>query len=268
MRKIKVYAPAKINLFLNILSKDDKYHKMHMINTSIDLYDILTIEIIDKGIILECNNKDIPIDKSNSVYKAIEVFLEYTNINSGIKVYINKHIPIESGLGGESTDAAATLVGLNKLLGTNLSEEELLKLGSKIGSDVPYSIKSRTQEVEGYGEILKDYNIDYKYFLVIKPNISCSTKDMFKKYDKLNQYKKISITIGHNDFTKVVDKRILSIINKLSNSNALYSFLSGSGSSVIGIYDNEELLDKDSKLFKNNEVYKTSIVNGIKIEEL
>lgn len=268
MNKIKVYSPAKINLFLNILSKEEKYHKMHMINTSVDLYDILTIERIDKGIILECNNKDIPLDNRNSVYKAIELFLEYTNINTGIKVYIEKHIPTEAGLGGESTDAAGTLLGLNKLLDANISEEELINIGANIGADVPYSIKSRTKEVQGYGEILKDYDIPYKYFLIIKPNISCSTKDMFNKYDKLNNYKEIPITIGHNDFEKVIDKRILNIINKLSNNNALYSFLSGSGSSVIGIYDNQELLDKDIKLFKEYEVYKTNIANGIKIEEL
>ncbi len=261
--------PAKINMYLNIVEKDDKFHKMHMINQAVSIFDILTIKKIDKGIILKSNSESLPLDETNSVYKACDEFLNYTKIDTGVEVYIEKHIPMESGLGGESTDAAGVLVGLNTLLDTNLDEEELLSLGLKVGCDVPFCIKSSTQEVEGYGEVLKEYECNYSNFLVVTPPFGLSTKEMFSKYDSLDDYSTIPITIGHNDFHKVITKDIKELIELVSNTDSKYSFLTGSGSSVVGIYNNKEDLKKAFDLIKNklNDSYKVFMANSVsKIE--
>ncbi len=270
MNSIKVRCPAKINLFLNIIGKDKNYHKMHMINQAISLYDYLTIKKIDKGIILKSDNDLIPLDDKNSVYKAIELFLDYTKLDVGVEVVIDKNIPMEAGLGGESADAAGVLIGLNKLFNTNLDLDILLNLGFKVGCDVPFCIKSGTKEVLGYGEILRDYEVDYSNFLVVKPPVRLSTKEMFIKYDSINKYEDIPISIGHNDFEKVIDNDLVNLIDLVKNTGAVYSFLSGSGSSIIGIYNSYEdlkiaynkllnILDDNYQLFVTSSVFKIGI---------
>lgn len=254
MKYIKVKCPAKINLFFNIIGLDKRsYHLIHGLNQSVSLYDTLDMKIADSGVNLHCNNSNIPLDEKNSVYKASKLFFEYTGINSGIDININKKIPLMSGLGGESTDAAGTLIGLNKLFNSNLSTCELIELGYKIGCDVPFCITGGTCEVSGCGEIINPCETIYKYFIIITPNIGFSTKYMFSLYDnKISKYKKIPITIGHNDFHKVLDNNILNIIDIVKNNNAIESFLTGSGSSVIGIFENEEILDKAYNSLRNN----------------
>lgn len=254
---ITIKCPAKVNLFLNIVKKEEKYHQMHMINQTISIYDTLTLKK-SSSIKLSCNDKNIPTDNKNSVYKACEIFFNYTNICSGVEIHIDKKIPLMSGLGGESTDAAGALIGLNTLFDTNLTEEELLNLGFQIGCDVPFCLKGGTKEVSGYGEVLKDYPKVYNYFLVITPNNGYSTKEMFQKYDAKNDFLKLPIQIGHNDFHKVLENETLKIIELVKDSGASESCLTGSGSSIIGMYKDIESLEKSfSRLIKElNTTYK------------
>ena len=138
-----------------------------------------------------------------------------------------------------------------------------------MGCDVPFCIKSSTQEVEGYGEVLKPYKSNYSNFLVITPPIGLSTKEMFSKYDSLDDYNIVPITIGHNDFHKVITKEIKDLIELVSNTESLYSFLTGSGSSVVGIYAKKEDLKKAFNLIKKklNDSYKVFMANSVsKIE--
>lgn len=268
---ITVLCPAKVNLFLNIIGKDQYFHKMHMINQSISLYDKLTISKIEDGIKLTCNDSSIPVDKTNSVYKAVIEFIKYTKVECNVKIEIEKDIPTMSGLGGESTDAAGTIIGLNKLFNTNLTETELLYLGFKIGCDVPFCIKGGTQEVLGYGEILKPYIVSNNYFLVVTPTIGFSTKNMFKYYDDLNEFKELPITLGHNDFHKVINKEIREIIDEVSATLANYSLLTGSGSSIIGLYDNVCSRDIACEILTENlkgkvKIKKAQSTTGIKIK--
>lgn len=269
---IKVKCPAKINLFFNIVGLDDRsYHLVHALNQSVSLYDILDINKTDTGIHLRCDKNDVPVDYKNSVYKAAQLFFEYTKINSGIEINITKNIPLMSGLGGESTDAAGTLIGLNKLFDTNLSLEELICLGYKVGCDVPFCIVGGTCEIKGCGEVVKPVGTNYKYFIIVTPEHGFSTKYMFNLYDEnTSEYENIDITIGHNSFHKVLDDNTLNLISIVGNSGSINSFLTGSGSSVVGIFDSEEKLNMAydelcSKLGDKYTINKVYSVCGVEV---
>ncbi len=147
-------APAKINLGLDALYKrQDGYHELEMIMASVDLADRLTFELLPKNeIVIETNSSFLPVDKRNHVYQAAELLKNTFDLNQGVKIYIEKRIPVAAGLAGGSSDCAATLRGLNRLWNLGLSLEELAELGSKIGSDVPYCIHGGTAFVTGRGE--------------------------------------------------------------------------------------------------------------------
>ena len=254
MKRIKINCPAKINLFFNIVGLDNRnYHLVQAVNQTVSLYDYIEIKISDNNNIdLCCNNKEVPTNETNSVYKAAKLFFEYTNIKFGVNINIDKNIPLMSGLGGESTDAAGTLIGLNKLFDTKLSPSELMALGYKIGCDVPFCIVGGTSIISGCGEIVNHCDTNYKYFVIVTPNIGFSTKEMFSLYDKnVKKYIKLPITIGHNDFHKVLNTDILKIMDTIKNSGAVKSFLTGSGSSVVGIFEDEEKLDIGFNFLKN-----------------
>lgn len=274
MKQIKVKCPAKINVFFNIVGLDERnYHLVHGLNESISLYDYLEIKTTDtKDIVLTCNNPSIPLDEKNSVYKAANIFLEYTKITTGLEIHIEKNIPTEAGLGGESTDAAGTILALDYLFSTNLSKEELNNLGYKTSCDVPFCIVGGTCEVQGCGEIVKKSSIPYKYYLVITPNIGHSTQEMFKLFDtQTKYYQTLPIKIGYNDFHKVLNQDIKDLIMKvINNTKAITSMLTGSGSSIIGIYETKEKLDNAYEIMTNlldpsYKIFKTHAVDGIKI---
>jgi 4-diphosphocytidyl-2-C-methyl-D-erythritol kinase len=146
---LTVYAPAKVNLVLEVLGKDDDYHRISSIIQSIDLCDILNFEL-DEEIHLEC---DVPgLKRGNLATRAAILLKESTKCNLGARIELRKHIPWGVGLGGGSSDAAATLLALNELWGLRLPLSELVQLASKLGSDVPFFIHKGTALVEGRGE--------------------------------------------------------------------------------------------------------------------
>ena len=139
---INLKAPAKINLFLEILGKrDDGFHEIETIMQEIDLVDNLRFEEIEEGVRLECNNRIIPVNKDNLVCKAANLILKECGIKKGVLINLEKKIPVGAGLGGGSSDAAATLKALNSLWKTGLNETELIGLAAKLGSDVAFFIK-------------------------------------------------------------------------------------------------------------------------------
>ena len=156
MNSIKLKSRAKINLSIDVLGKrEDGYHLVEMIMQTIDLYDVIKIiELSSDDIILKSNSSDIPLDDNNIVYKAINLLKNKFNINKGIEIFIQKNIPIAAGMAGGSSNAAAVLVGLNKLWGLNLSELDLQKLGFKLGADVPFCISGKAALAQGVGEEL------------------------------------------------------------------------------------------------------------------
>lgn len=254
MQTITVLCPAKINLFFNIIGLDErKYHLIHGLNQTVSIYDEITInKTTTNNIVLHCNDQNIPLDEKNSVHKATTVFFEYTKISSGVDITITKNIPTMAGLGGESTDVAGTLSALNKLFNTNLSQEELLKLNYKISCDAPFCYLGGSKDVKGCGEIIEEWQNPYDNYLIVTPNIASNTKEMFSLYDsKIDKYHTVEPTIGHNDFHLVTHPQILALKSKMDETNPTTSFLTGSGSSIVAIYQTKTKLNKALKTLKN-----------------
>ena len=221
-------------------------HELELINETIDIYDEIDFSTSDDNKITIISSDDIPLDERNSIYKAAQLFKTTYDIKDGFIFKVKKRIPIEAGLGGESTDAAGTLLLLNEYYKLNIDKDELSKLGIKIGSDVPFFIHSGFKRVSNIGDIITDLDICNKYnnYIIVKPNFGLSTKEMFKKIDDTNFTRVDYSKMPYNDFMKVVPQSILDIkdyFNKLGLSNHT---LSGSGSSYyVALYN------KDSKLY-------------------
>lgn len=273
------YAPAKINLSLEIIKKrNDGYHELCTIFQAISLYDILDIEKHDE-IILTVNNPNIPTDERNLVVKASKLFFEYTKINGGCKIDLKKHIPDGAGLGGGSSDAAETIIALNEIYNAGLSEDELKKLAVKLGADVPFFITKGTCLAEGIGEKLTkiDNNSDPDV-LIIKPDFSISTKWAYENFDfSLKQNHSIDDVVSSlkegdknlfckslfNDLevvSSVKYKEIENLKSMLKNHGADASLMSGSGSSVFGIFFDKQKTKEAYESLKN---YNTFLANFI-----
>lgn len=242
MSKIEISCPAKVNLFLNIKSKNEELnlHDLTLYNQTINLYDEIIIyenklnQKKEKTNKIEIKSKDnIPLDETNSTYKAAKIFFEYTGIEYyPLTIEIIKKIPTMSGLGGESTDAAGVLLGLDRLYNTNLSRDELLSLAFKVGSDTPYFIVGGYAKVTDYGKKIHELtNPYYNYFITITPNLGLSTKEMFQRIDELPFEEKEYINnILHNDFIKVMPEDLKKLREYLMQYKDLSHSLSGSGS--------------------------------------
>ena len=245
---------AKINLGLKIVNQRlDGYHNIKSIFIELDLYD--TIEFIASNhFSIEFKGIHVPIDDNNTVYKAIKLLSQVYKINITHKIVINKKIPIGSGLGGGSSNAAQTLIGIDKLYNLNIPKEKLLDLGDSIGKDVPFFLEGGVKQVEGTGDILKNINtnaIKDKIFVLVIPEINISTRWAYSKIKKYLETKEItpkfpalttsvSWELFENDFESFVClayPEILNIKKLLYKYKAIYSSLSGSGSTMFGIYN-------------------------------
>ncbi len=259
MNELTVHAPAKINLALKILRRRaDGYHDIKSILQKVSLYDTLSLKLSPlQGITVTADDPSIPTDSRNLAYRAADLLLKQQKITPGISIHIKKRIPAGAGLGGGSSNAAATLTGLNKLLRCNLTETELLRLGVEIGADVPFFIYDKPSALaEGIGEQLSPVTIQVPLWLVIVfPGFSISTKWAYENYRVLtNEGKNIRIPcsfkqlnsvlhILSNDLETVVTKQypeIQEIKHTLIQAGACGSLMSGSGSSVFGIFPDEQ----------------------------
>lgn len=270
MEKLILHSHAKINLSLDILYKrDDNYHEIESVMQEIDLKDILTFTDREKGIIIETNCPQVPIDFHNLVYKAWEKMKLYTGLDRGIHIKIEKNIPISAGLAGGSSNAAAAFKAMNELWELNLSKVELMELGQSVGADVPFCIMGGTALARGIGEKLialksfKDVNI-----LLCNPGIDISTA---YAYSKLNlegkrldtellleaidksDIKAVSKNLGNKMEDAIIGKYpvIGEIKDSMIGGGALNSLMSGSGSTVFGIFENlEKMKITKEKLIK------------------
>lgn len=184
--KIWEKAPAKINLTLDVLSKrDDGFHEVEMIMTMIDLVDRISFEErTDDKIVIETSSPAIPTDERNIVYKAAKLLKDEFSINKGIHIVLEKKIPIAAGLGGGSSDAAATLRGLNKLWRLKLTTEQLEGYGAKLGSDVPFCVGGGTVVARGRGELIEQLEpMPAGWILLAKPRVSVSTRLIYSSLD-------------------------------------------------------------------------------------
>ncbi len=259
--EVKVNAYAKINLMLDIVcQRTDGYHDLFMIMQSIGLYDTVTVsETKSKKITITCNIDDIPLDEKNIAYKAADAFFKTTKIkNKGINIDLVKRIPHQAGLAGGSADGAGVLVALNKLMGANLSDDELCNIGVKIGADVPFCIKGGTLLAQGIGDVLNKVKpLRQCFVLIAKPDYGVNTGKAYSRFDTCGKVhtpdkmgmlyamqsrdlKEICLKMENvfEQFIEVPNK--VDIKNVMRDEGALGVCMSGSGPTVFGIFDDKE----------------------------
>lgn len=277
MAILEVPAHAKINLSLDVLRKrEDGFHELRMIMQTIELHDMVLIETTDDdGITLECSVEWVPRDDRNTAWKAAQLFMDYCRIRRGIKIVIEKQIPIAAGLAGGSSDAAAVLRGLNKLFSTGLDNNVLRGLGKQVGADVPYCIEGGTKLAEGIGERLTPLpdcsGID---IVLVKPRVSVSTAWVYKnlKAAEIIQGDRpdtelVMKSLAANDIPMAAAhmKNVLELVtiprygivqeakDRLLQTGALGSMMSGSGPTVFGIFSDSKAAAKAcDKLSENH----------------
>ena len=260
---ISVAANAKINLYLDITGRRaDGYHLLETVMQSVDLCDIVTVSLAKSEISAFCTNPDIPQNEQNICHKAAKLFFERTESARGAEIHIDKRIPDGAGLGGGSADAAAVLFALNTLSGLPLRDYELSELAAKVGADVPFCLVGGTSVCKGIGDAAQPTEPPEKrFFLIVKPNFRCPTAEAYAKYDSSPVSPKNALKAFcnagsryheelYNIFEQIYrDERISALKSKLSETGAIGSSLTGSGSAVFGVYETRERAISAAKAF-------------------
>ncbi len=274
MEQIIVICPAKINLFLNILGKQNGKHIFKSINQSVDLYDYLTIKPNETGFInITINNEKKYINQENIIFKAAILMKQLYHIVYGFDIDIVKNIPDNANLGSDSTDAAGVILGIKKMFNLDIDNDTLTFIGTMISPEVPFCLFGGTCLIDGSGSIVTEVNMDLCPFLIIKPNIDLNQKEMFEAYDKtcVNYFDFGYYAIGQNDLEIVAPKEIKDIKDYMANFNAYFTNMTSSGPTVIGAFNNkEELLNAYKNLknyFQNYQAYMVNPCKGIQILE-
>ncbi len=279
---MKVKAHAKINLALDVIRKrEDGYHDLEMIMVPITLHDLIYIDVIEKGIEITANTMRVPTDEKNIMYKVADALMKKYNIKKGVRIHIYKHIPTQAGLAGGSADGAAVLRAMNSLFHLNLSLEKLAEIGKTIGADIPFCIYEESAVVRGIGEQLDfiSNNVDC-HILLVKPSKGVSTKKAFESLNIENgihpniddmregiikgDYQRLVENLGNTleePSLKIVPE-IQEIKTRLLELGFDGMLMSGSGSCVFGLTQNEELLNKGADSFKKDHYFvrKTNIL--------
>lgn len=259
-------ANAKINLALDVLGeRPNGYHDVKMIMQSVDLADYLEINPNDENrIIINCDNNEIECNESNLIYKAATKIMDYVGKSFGVTIKLEKNIPIAAGMAGGSTDAAATLVGINEVMGLGLSSKELRDIGVTFGADIPFCIEGGTYLSEGIGEILtKLPDMPECILLIAKPDINVSTKfvydnlildettihpDVDGMIEAIKKGSLTGVTGRMSNLLATVTEQEYKVIKRLKDicleEGALGSLMSGSGPTVFGVFDEM----KDAKM--------------------
>ena len=259
---ISLKALAKINLGLDVVRRrEDGYHEVRMIMQTIHLYDRLDIKRTkEPGIQIQTNLSFLPVNENNLIYKAAKLLMDEFSITDGVSVKLDKRIPVAAGMAGGSTDAAAMLIGVNRLFSLGLTKRQLMERGVQIGADVPYCIMRGTALAEGIGEALSPLPPMVKCpVLIAKPSISVSTKFVYQNL-------KLDDTTIHPDIDRLIDdikaKNLHDIAAHMGNvletvtipaypviadikdhmmeHGAVNAMMSGSGPTVFGIFPDEQ----------------------------
>ena len=280
MDRILLKSFSKVNVGLKILNKRrDGYHNIHTVFQEIDFHDNIILKKRKSGCYFTSNVDWLSNNKSNLCVKAWQCLVDRFDI-AGVDIELQKNIPPGSGLGGGSSNAACVLKGVMQLYNLNISLNDLLTIGSSLGADVPFFIKGGCQIGSGIGDKLVQIdNSSKKTFLLVMPEIHIDTKTTFKKSKKIlddNQDKvnfanfiekdKFLFKFFENDFETIIVPaypEIGKIKKKLLNQGAIFSSLSGTGSTVYGVFDDEAKAIFAESLFKVN--YKTCIAHPVKI---
>ncbi|MER2150952.1 MAG: 4-(cytidine 5'-diphospho)-2-C-methyl-D-erythritol kinase [Candidatus Limivicinus sp.] len=264
---VREAAYAKLNLTLDVAGKrDDGYHEMLMVMQTVSLSDSIELKKTDDtDIRATCNFRYVPTDGRNLAVRAAEHFcLAHGIPEEGIRIRIEKNIPVGAGMAGGSADAAAVLRGMNSLFETGMNRKELERLAEEIGSDVAFCVAGGTALARGRGEILEDLDpMPDCHIVICKPGFSISTPELFRKLDRVNLRRhpdtagmQAAIASGdlrecamrmYNVFEEVPDHRmrtVAEIKSTMRDFGALGAVMTGTGSAVFGVWQDEETAEK------------------------
>lgn len=271
-------SPAKVNLHLSVLRKRlDGYHDLQTLMQPISLCDELNFVKREKGIKLECPNADLPTDRNNLVYRAAELILSRSNWPFGVEITLVKKIPVAAGLGGGSSNAATTLLTINEMMNNRWNRDELMKMGTILGADVPFFILGKTAWAFGIGDkLIPCKECPFIHYLLVYPGFPLSTPLVYQSLNLGLTNRRIHYSIPrflrwegiitglHNDLEEVSVK-MYPVIGKLKEllmaHGARGALMTGSGPTVFGIFNSEERLEKAKKELINEglgEVYVAS----------
>jgi 4-diphosphocytidyl-2-C-methyl-D-erythritol kinase len=275
-------APAKLNLLLKITGQRiDGYHELVSVLVPVALYDKLKISKLERGLKVYWSGRELPKGQNNLVNRAAISFFEKTGIRKGAKITAIKKIPVSSGLGGGSSDAAATLKGLNQLWGNSLSSGDLERLALSLGADVPFFLLQRPSIARGIGEILQPMkSVPSFWYVIVSPNLTVSTAWVYKRIklqltDKesqsiVNFSKKAIFNIPEllsNDLEGVTLGKypfLCSIKDSLIELGALGALMTGSGPSIFGLFDSSRKAYEAGKIIGLQNEGDVFVVKGLR----
>lgn len=282
---MRLRALAKINLGLDVLGRrEDGYHELRMIMQTINMYDQLDMEISEEpGIRITTNLPYVPVNQNNLVYRAANMLMEEFQIKEGLTVDLQKMIPVAAGMAGGSSDAAAAMIGVNRLFQLGLSVKDLMERGVKIGADVPYCLLRGTALAEGIGDKLRALPACPDcYVLIGKPGISVSTKFVYENLhaNELKSHPRIDEMLDaiqwHNLY-KMADlmENVLETVTipqypiieeiktHMKEHGALNAMMSGSGPTVFGLFDDKTLAEQACEALRESRLARTVFLTTV-----
>ena len=256
MKKTTEKAYAKINLYLDVVGKrPDGYHDILSVMQTVDLFDTVTVRLSDV-VNMTCTDESLSCGEDNLCIKAARAFFDALGESGGCNIHLEKHLPMQAGLGGGSSDGAAVLRALNRLYGSPFSRERLCDIGKRIGADVPFCVAGGTRLAEGIGEILSPYPEMPDCYIVISGGVGhVSTPEAYRLIDSTppsssGNIEKMTDSLKKGDLTGIASSlynrfedtlvECRTVKNILLSNNALGALMSGSGSAVFGIFYSEQ----------------------------
>lgn len=268
MESITEKSRAKINLSLDILGVlPNGYHEVEMIMQQIDLYDLVTVERIPSGIVVSSNLYYLPTDQSNIAWKAAKLLIDACGIESGVKIHLEKKVPVAAGLAGGSANAAAVMRAMNRLFDLGLSTEKLMEMGLTLGADVPFCFLEGAAVARGIGEKLEPIKgLQNVWVLLSKPNLGVSTREIYKAYDKhqVSRHPNTPLLIQATaasdipcltkemynvleEVTTSLYPTVSEVKRRIHQSGAQAVMMSGSGPTVFGLFTHYDRAQKAEK---------------------
>ncbi len=261
---MRVRSYAKINWTLDVLFKrDDGYHELRTIYQTVSLHDTLIITETARPIEIVCDDSRVPCDESNLAFKAAAALREAVCLSKGARIEIGKRIPVAAGLGGGSSNAAATLLALVKLWQVEVDERSLFRIAASLGSDVPFFLIGGTALGIGRGEEVSQIEqVDCQHLLLVNPGFAVSTRDAYERLSRLTRPEaanNIPFTllaakgvsglplVARNDLEKAVlaaHPEIAEVKRRLLSLGARHAQMSGSGATVFGVFDNSQTIEQ------------------------
>lgn len=286
MRSVTVKAPAKINLVLDVVGRrDDGYHDLKTVFQTVSWYDRVTVNLTDGADITLSCNEAVPLDERNTAYKAAALFLAHANMTCGVRIHIEKHIPMQAGLAGGSADAAGVLAALDVLTDHAVSRAGLLELAAKIGADVPFCLEGGTALGLGTGtQLLPLKAVTDGTFVIVKPPCGVSTPEAYRLVDTADavehpsvddfcraldadDWRGMTAAVGNSFEAALALPDCLAIRNRLLQSGADAACMSGSGSAVFGWFaDKADALFAAKSFGEPMTVYVCEPCGGVVIE--